>query len=246
MPGTFTEKSPNTAAPLRHRGAYFQEDASTKGLGLVEAKHKDLKIYWLVDPENDRIYSAKFFAYGGRESTAIGECLSDMVEGKSISQATAITPEQVREQLTIQSGQQTVAGLFDKVLPSITSLLEAAQSAYPKAKAVVLACKKANAAHTPTGPQFCQLEVAEQAWLKLDKNSQLAKIEAVLDGKIRAALKMHGGEVRVIDLKESYKLTIEYLGACGGCASATGATLSYIEDTLQKEVFTKLEVRPVF
>ena len=58
----FSRKFEEAATQPRHRGAYYQEEAAENGLVLVEAKFKDMKLYWLVDPQEDRICYAKFFA----------------------------------------------------------------------------------------------------------------------------------------------------------------------------------------
>ena len=71
----FSEKFEAAAKSPKNRGAYYQEEATEKGMALVEAKFKDMKLYWLVDTGEDRVYSAKFFAYGGKVSVAIGETL---------------------------------------------------------------------------------------------------------------------------------------------------------------------------
>ena len=62
----FSAKFEEVAANIKHRGAYYQEDAGEKGMALIEAKFKDTKLYWLADVKEDRIFSARFFAYGGK------------------------------------------------------------------------------------------------------------------------------------------------------------------------------------
>ena len=61
----FSKKFDEAATQPKYRGAYDKDDAGAKGMALVEAKFKDTKVYLLVDRVEDRVYSAKFFAYGG-------------------------------------------------------------------------------------------------------------------------------------------------------------------------------------
>ena len=56
----FSKKFDEAAAHPKYRGAYDQDDASGKGMTLVEAKCKDTKVYLLADRVEDRVYSAKF------------------------------------------------------------------------------------------------------------------------------------------------------------------------------------------
>ena len=86
----FSEKFEAAAKSPKHRGAYYQEEATERGMALVEAKFKDMKLYWLVDTEEDRVYSAKFFAYGGKVSVAIGETLSAMAQNLTLDEACSL------------------------------------------------------------------------------------------------------------------------------------------------------------
>ena len=40
----FSAKFDEIASEIKHRGAYYQEDASEKGMALLEAKYKDTKV----------------------------------------------------------------------------------------------------------------------------------------------------------------------------------------------------------
>jgi NifU-like protein len=73
-------------------------------------------------------------------------------------------------------------------------------------------------------------------------------VEKVLDEKARPALLRDGGNLEVVDMKESDGITevyINYLGACKGCPSAAMGTLGFIEELLQKELDPSIRVLPV-
>ena len=57
---------------------------------------------------------------------------------------------------------------------------------------------------------------------------ELKKIEAVLDEKVRPALRAHGGELE-IDRLEDRVLYIKLLGQCAGCPSADLTNETVIE-----------------
>ena len=59
-------------------------------------------------------------------------------------------------------------------------------------------------------------------------NEELKKIEAVLDEKVRPALRAHGGELE-IDRLEDRVLYVKLLGQCAGCPSADLTNETVIE-----------------
>ncbi len=66
----FSEKFEAAAKSPKNRGAFYQEEATEKGMALVEAKFKDMKLYWLVDTEEDRVYNcARGTLDGGRRTS---------------------------------------------------------------------------------------------------------------------------------------------------------------------------------
>ena len=69
----------------------------------------------------------------------------------------------------------------------------------------------------------------------------LAKINALLDDRVRPALAGDGGGLQVIGL-DGKTLFIRYEGACGSCPSSTAGTLMAIQNLLQSEVDEDLVV----
>ena len=59
-------------------------------------------------------------------------------------------------------------------------------------------------------------------------NEELKRIEAVLDEKVRPALRSHGGELE-IDRLEGRVLYVKLLGQCAGCPSADLTNETVIE-----------------
>lgn len=73
------------------------------------------------------------------------------------------------------------------------------------------------------------------------QDEALARINQVLDVRVRPGLAGDGGGVEVIGF-DGETLEIRYHGACGSCPSAMGGTLSFIEGVLQEEVDPKIRV----
>jgi NifU-like protein len=84
----------------------------------------------------------------------------------------------------------------------------------------------------------------EQAWLDLSKDDQIAQVNLVLDERVRPALMADGGNVQVLDVVDGEKVMIQYQGACGNCGSSLGATLSFMEQALRKDIYNELIVVP--
>ena len=63
----------------------------------------------------------------------------------------------------------------------------------------------------------------------------LDQIERVLADRVRPALQEHGGDVRIVTLRENV-LYLELLGACAHCPSAYLTTEGFIEQELRKAI----------
>lgn len=77
---------------------------------------------------------------------------------------------------------------------------------------------------------------------------QIKAIDAQIDESVRQFLIMDGGDMEVIDVKQSddyIDVYIRYLGACNGCASSATGTLYAIESTLKEKLSKKIRVLPI-
>ena len=66
------------------------------------------------------------------------------------------------------------------------------------------------------------------------QDADLAKINAILDARVRPALQGDGGDIRIISY-ENNVLKIFYQGACGSCPSSAMGTLYAIQNLLRQE-----------
>jgi NifU-like protein len=243
-PRKFSKKIESLAANPKHRGAFFTEDASTKDLALATAKYKDVKVYWLIDPQTDLIYDAKFFSYGGPTSVALGEMLCTLAKGMKVDSACAITVSQMENLLRDDAEIPATVMPAEEAFGSLPHLLENVKEVYASSKALALAtiAMKAKQDGQPRRSSFEALTEADTAWLAKPKDEQIKIIEAIIDKDVRPGLNMDGGDLHIRDLEDGQRLMIKWQGACGGCASSTGATLSYIEDSLRRQVFGGMQI----
>lgn len=242
----FSRKIEALSQSPKQRGAFFTEDAASKDMALVTAKYKDIKVYWLVDPQSDLIYDAKFFSYGGPVSIALGEKLCTLVKGMKLESATAITIPQLEELLRDDPAVPATAAPAEEAFASLPPLLANAAEVYASSKALALATIQMKASQNgPRKTSFEALTAADEAWLKKAKDEQIQIIEEILTRDIRPGLNSDGGDMQIEDLEEGHRLKIRYQGACGSCGSSTGATLAFIEDSLRRQVFGGMQVIPV-
>lgn len=244
MEEKFSGKFESAAAGPRNRGAYFQEDAVKKGLALVEAKYKDMKLYWMVDVIEDRIYSGKFFAYGGKVSVAICETLCSMVKGLTIPEAVSLLGADVERELRDDAEIPAVPETKMSAFSGVENILKIIENDYPAAKAVAQASAAVKDSGAKPAKSSKELTIVDQAWLGMSEADQKAQIELTLDEKIRPALIADGGNVAVLEVVDGEKVIIQYQGACGNCGSSVGATLSFMENALREDVYNGLYIVP--
>jgi NifU-like protein len=244
----YSRKIESLAANPRHRGAFFTEDATAKDLALVTAKYKDIKVYWLVDPQTDLIYDAKFFSYGGPVSMAMGEILCSLVRGMKFDTACDTSVEEIDNLLRDEAGVPATAQAPDVAFANLPMLLDTARETYPSTKALALASSQLRQQVAqnkgPVRSAYESLTEADNAWLAKPKEKQLEEIELLLNSDIRPGLNMDGGDLQVLDLEDGRKLSVRYEGACGSCGSSVGATLAFIEDTMRRQLFGGMQVTP--
>jgi NifU-like protein len=79
---------------------------------------------------------------------------------------------------------------------------------------------------------------------KLSVVKQIRAIEMALDEHIRPALARDGGGIELEDVKPADDGTVQvflgYQGSCKGCAGSVAGTLTFVEQTLRKEVSDKI------
>ncbi|MDR1976671.1 MAG: iron-sulfur cluster assembly scaffold protein [Campylobacteraceae bacterium] len=88
----------------------------------------------------------------------------------------------------------------------------------------------------------------ETAFKDMSVIQKFKEIDKILDEQIRPMLVMDGGNMEVIDVKNSGEFTdiyIRYLGACSGCASGATGTLFAIESVLQEKLDPNIRVLPL-
>ena len=83
---------------------------------------------------------------------------------------------------------------------------------------------------------------------KMTLVQKIKAIDLVVDENVRQFLIMDGGNMEVIDVKDTedhIDIYIRYLGACSSCSSSTTGTLFAIEAALKEKLSDKIRVLPI-
>lgn len=201
-----------------------------------------LCLYWLVDPLDGGIVDSRYQLIGPTALVAAAEGVCEWVVGKRYDAASEITAEHIER------------ALRDTKIAPTAFPNECSHYLNLAVDAVLNACQICAETidlpqlprQTPlpewSGQQSTHTAVAD--WLNLKKADQLGHIQRVLDEQIRPYIALDEGGVDVLDLVAGKELIISYQGACVGCHSATGATLSSIQSILRSQVFSEITVIP--
>jgi len=216
----------------RHRGVYFLEEATAKGLAFLSTKARDTKVFWLVDPEEGKVINAKFFTYGGQDSVASGEALCEMALGASIQDALSIRGEDVLARLA-------AANYFpfsrESVGNQVDSLVSAMNTEYPLALA-----KLSLSGVKHSEEKNARNSAEDEKWLKMSIPERIRLINEAIDGQIRGALVMDGGDIDIVDIKNDWDVYAEFQGACSSCSASAGSTFMVVENVIRTKVNERL------
>lgn len=84
---------------------------------------------------------------------------------------------------------------------------------------------------------------------ELNTIGRFKAVENILDIEIRPMLMMDGGDMDIVDIRDTDEgkidIYIRYLGACSGCAGGAGGTLFAIESVLQENLSPNIRVLPI-
>lgn len=87
------------------------------------------------------------------------------------------------------------------------------------------------------------------AFAEMTMVQKVKSIDKIIDENIRPMLMMDGGDMEILDIKDTsdgfIDVYIRYLGACSGCASGATGTLYAIESILQEKLDSHIRVLPI-
>ena len=228
-----------------HRGAIFQEEADELALVLLQAKIDTLKIYLMIDPEEDRVVQARFFTYGGASWTAVAEAYCTLAEEKNTEEVFALPGVEVEQFL--RSDPEVAALELDApeliVLPQFAELFK---EEYAERKKAALLLKEIRKQFDEQGLSAYQVRrLEDKKWVEATADERWEMVEHVIDEKVRPMLQADGGDVVIIAIDDPAVVKIEYRGNCATCYAGGGSTLYYMENVLRKNVYSGIRIETI-
>lgn len=246
FPWSRYSKKLNTKIDRPRCGGFFTKDQSEERcMRLAIGKEGSIEdgnlicLYWLVDPDDGIIVDARFQTYGQSALIGAAEIACELSIGKNYDQARRISAELIDKQVRDRPDEPA----FPKeTSPHLNLVLGAMDSAADGCMDIPLAANYvAPAAPLDIGEV---LEGGYPGWEGLSQVQKIALIEEIIARDIRPYIELDAGGIKILDLINGNELLIAYQGSCTSCFSATGTTLSYIQQVLRGKVHPSLIVVP--
>lgn len=223
-----------TAAQAEEREVRLAE-----GQGGEVVDGNAVRFYWLVDPDDGMIIDAKYQMVGQSALLGAAEVACELCVGKNYDQAKRISTDLLDKQVRDKVDEPA----FPKeAAPHLSLVLIAQEKAAMSCMDIPLALNYVSA---PAPRDIGEvLEGGYPGWQELSTPQKISLIEEVIARDIRPYIELDAGGVEIVDLLNGHELVIAYQGSCTSCFSATGATLSYIQQVLRAKVHPDLNVIP--
>lgn len=226
-------------------GFFEEKDAKERNLhlaigsvGRVEDANRAV-LYWLVDPTDGVIIDARFQAFGSSILIATCETSCELVIGKNYDQAKRISADFIENYLR---DKNDVPSIPKELFSQINLVVDAIDDAAKKCDGLPLASNYV--APPVTGHEIAFVEGGYPGFKELPIKQKLDVVESVIAREVRPYIELDAGGVEVLNYVEPNEVVIAYQGACTSCYSATGATLSYIQQVLRAQIDPEITVRP--
>lgn len=196
-----------------------------------------IELHLLVDESDGIIADAKFQAFGCSALIGAAEAACDILLRKNYDQAKRISADlidrQLRDKPDIEAFPKEMAAYLNIALSAIEKAAEACEG-IPFVEAYSAPPLSFDLPPTGTYP----------GWKELPTKEKIAVIEELINQEIRPYIELDSGGIQILNLVGDKELIIAYQGACTSCHSATGATLTAIQQILQTRIDPDLTVTP--
>lgn len=226
-------------------GTFSEQDAENRELHVAIGREGSLEsgnvvhFYWLVDKTDGVIVDARFQAFGHSALIGASEVACELIIGKNYDQARRLSCELIDKHVR---DKNNVAAFPEETYAFLNLVIDAQDNAAKSCEGIPLA--QNYAAPPLLGNEIEVVEGGYPGFQQLTLQQKLAVIESVIAKEVRPYIEMDAGGIEVINLLNDREVIISYQGACTSCHSATGATLSYIQQILKAKVHPDLEVTP--
>jgi NifU-like protein len=223
-------------------GSFSKEEAAARGMRLASHREgepkagRSLALYLLVDESDGVVADAKFQAFGPPALIGAAESACELALRKNYDQVRRLTAELLDKQVRGKGEESAFPLDADSSLNFVLDVLEKAAEQ----------CMDIPIQEYTAPPM--DLEPGEKreypGWKELSPEKKIAVIEAVIAEDIRPYVELDAGGVQVVRVQNDTEVIIAYQGTCTTCYSATGSTLSAIQEILRTKVHPALIVTP--
>lgn len=226
-------------------GFFSQEEADCRDLHLAIGSEGNcdegnaLCFFWLVDKTDGVIVDARFQVFADAVLIGLAEAACELVIGKNYDQARRISSDVIEKYLRDKGDKSPFS---QDSFGHVNLVVDALEKASLSCGELPLAASYA--APPITGRDIEVTEGGYPGWQELTLKQKIFVIDQVLTEEVRPYIEMDAGGVTLLNLIDDKQVIISYSGACTGCHSSTGATLSYIQHVLRAKVHPDLEVIP--
>jgi NifU-like protein len=224
-------------------GYFTPEEAQARQMRFVVGREGQISdgnavaFYWLVDETDGVIADVKFQVFGASALIGAAESACELLIRKNYDQAKRISADlidrQVRDKGSEEAFPPETGGHLNLVLGAIEAAAEQ--------------CTGIPLAEMYEAPPIL-LDAEGQGgypgWKELSKEQKLAVIEEIINREIRPYIELDAGGIQIVNFIDEKELIIAYQGSCTSCYSATGATLSAIQQILRTKVDPEIIVTP--
>lgn len=226
-------------------GTFTDTDAKERQVHVARGSKGSLKdgalveFYWLVDKEDGVIIDSRFQSFGASSLIGAAEVVCELVIGRNYDQAKRLTAELIDRHVRDKGD---MAAFPEEAYSNINFVLEALDKTCEDCQGIPLS--QTYVAPPITSRDIEIVEGGYPGWQELGLKQKLAVIEEVIAKEIRPYIELDAGGVEVINLLNDKEVIIAYQGSCTSCFSATGATLSFIQQVLRAKIHPDLDVTP--
>ncbi len=229
----------------RCMGLLTKEQSDERGMRLAIGQDGSteegnfIRLFLLVDPDDGIIVDARFQTFGQSALIGAAEIACELMVGKNYDQAHRISADLIDKQ---GRDAQEIPAFPKETFPHLNLILGAIDQATEQCMDIALA---ANYVAPPAPLDIGEvLEGGYPGWENLSQVQKLELIEQIIARDIRPYIELDAGGVKVLDLINGHEVHIAYQGSCTSCFSATGTTLSYIQQVLRGKIHPTLIVVP--
>ncbi len=241
----FSKKVHSRMAQPLYVGSFHAEDAVFQNARLITAQEgymkegqPSLRLHWLIDENDGIIMDACFRAFGPPALIAAADLACEIMIQKNYDQARRISAEIIdkkgRDKEEKPAFPEEAGNLLNIVLFTIEEAADQC-SDIPFADTYISSPIDAVPGIEGNGHPH---------WKEFTLQQKLAFLKEIVANDILPYVQLDAGGVEILDLIDEREVVIAYQGSCTSCHSATGSTLTAIQQILRAKASPDLIVTP--